>query len=309
MNKEVKTKEKLSVVFDKSNTLIENLLSTKYDLSILNFDSLQKYPDLVIFTGGADVNPDLYNENLGKYTRIDADLDAKCKKLYNNLRGRTKFLGICRGSQFLTVMSGGSLIQHVNGHTKEHDMTIGEDNKIIQVTSTHHQMLYPYTLDDDQFNLLGWSTYFNSDTYLNGKNEEYNLTKKFLEPEIVYYKNTNSLAIQGHPEFESASKDFKKYTLYLISRLLNNKLSKMEYTNPYNHIDYNERNIRLEPVPVNLEMDVPDRIVALERENEIIQGMIDRPSLANPPIRTLRTMMLNNNDRINELRNQIEEMI
>ena len=242
-------KPKLKVVFDKKDDAIYHFLSEKYELDILDFESLTEYPDLAIFTGGSDVNPDLYSEVMGKYTQVDKKRDIKAQEIYRTLESRTKFLGICRGSQFLTVMSGGSLIQHVEGHTKSHNIVLGETEQIIEVTSTHHQMLYPYILDDKQFNLLGWSEKFQSTTYLNGKNQEWNLTKKFLEPEIVFYKNTNSLAIQGHPEFKGAKQEFKDVTLDLIERLINDNLSEMEYTNPYNHIGGSEEKLIIESVP------------------------------------------------------------
>jgi hypothetical protein len=60
--------------------------------------------------------------------------------------------------------------------------------------------MYPYNLPKKHYEIIAHSTYFRSNTYLDGDNKEIDIPKDFLECEIVYYPNTNSLAIQGHPE-------------------------------------------------------------------------------------------------------------
>ncbi len=176
---------------------------------------------LVVFTGGADVNPDYYSQSMGKHTNINKLRDDFEVSLWERIPKSIPKIGICRGSQFLTVMSGGSLIQHVEGHCGDHSITVKEDFNLM-MTSTHHQMLYPFDLNKDKYDLIAWSTHFKSDTYLNGRNEEMEIANDFLEPEIVYYKNTNSLAIQGHPEFSSCDEDASDYCLNLVKNLLNN---------------------------------------------------------------------------------------
>lgn len=163
--------------------------------------------DLTLFTGGEDVNPSMYNENVGMHTNINTNRDIKSRSVYNSLSYLVPKLGICRGAQFLTVMNGGKLIQHVNGHTSSHQCDGKLYGEIIQfnISSTHHQMMYPFNLDNSKYDILAWSKKYMSDTYLNGDNLEIKLDPKFLEPEIVYYKSTNSLAIQGHPEFENVN--------------------------------------------------------------------------------------------------------
>lgn len=183
-----------------------------------------EYPDLLVFTGGSDVNPDYYSEKLGKYTHIDKERDSFEYAVYDKLNNRNvKKLGICRGSQFLTVLSGGKLIQHVNGHMGEHTIETQGSSRF-KMTSDHHQMLYPFELNKEQFKLIAWSEYFKSSTYLNGNNEEIDLNKDFLEPEIVYYNNTNSLTIQGHPEYSHCNKETSNYCKRLVIKLLESKL-------------------------------------------------------------------------------------
>jgi GMP synthase-like glutamine amidotransferase len=177
--------------------------------------------DLVVFTGGADVSPRYYGDEQGKFTTVNEKRDAIEENYYAYFRGIPK-LGICRGSQFLTVMNGGKLIQHVTGHTQSHTIHLKvnewEDPNDHIITSTHHQMLYPF--DCRRYELLAWSKEFRSNTYLNGQNKEFKLPSQFLEPEIVYYPDSNSLAIQGHPEFDRCPKTTSEMCLTLIKKFL-----------------------------------------------------------------------------------------
>lgn len=203
------------------------------DVKIINIDDiinnkLFKSLDMFLFTGGADVNPAYYNEQVGKYTSINNKRDEE--EFYINQRlSRNCFkLGICRGSQLLTVLSGGSLIQHVEGHGRDHNITFNNpDSKLIGkskiklfATSTHHQMMYPYNLPKSKYEILAWATRFMSNVYLNGNNEQKELPNNFLEPEIVYYKDYHSLAIQYHPEYDHCDKETINFTVELIKNKL-----------------------------------------------------------------------------------------
>lgn len=222
-------KKKLYLVIGKymsasyTDFIIESLPS--YSVIIVKFEDLlngatfveRDVKTIVLYSGGADVNPDLYSEQLGKHTHIDKVRDKYEQNMFSTLKYYDVLnVGICRGAQFLTVMSGGSLIQHVEGHTKSHEIVIPTIGKSVIATSTHHQMMYPYELPSEKFTLLAWSKFFQSDTYLNGRNEEISIDAEFLEPEIVFYSNTKSLAIQGHPEMGGAEPEFKKACAALI---------------------------------------------------------------------------------------------
>lgn len=158
--------------------------------------------DLVMFTGGADVNPELYGEKTGKHTGVNAERDVEEEAIFKKaLELGKKMIGICRGSQFLCVMAGGKLVQHCEGHAigDTHELNwIKGDNSFI--TSTHHQMQYPFNMDKKEYIICAYSTKKESSTYLNGDNEEIKIPKDFVEPEVVVYKNIDALAIQGHPE-------------------------------------------------------------------------------------------------------------
>lgn len=159
--------------------------------------------DLVMFTGGADVDPVYYGENIGMYTSINPDRDKIEVELYKKaISLNKKIIGICRGSQLTCVMAGGKLIQHCTGHgisgTHEIKWQSGDDSSI---TSTHHQMQYPFNLPEEDYILGAYSLSKKSDIYLNGDNEPIKVPKNFVEPEVVVYLKIDAIAIQGHPEF------------------------------------------------------------------------------------------------------------
>jgi hypothetical protein len=133
-------------------------------------------------------------------------------------------------------MSGGKLIQHVNGHSGNHTIHFKDsikeyyqlNNRLYEyeITSTHHQMMFPYNIRNKKdYEILAWSSKFRSKTYLNGKNEEISLPENFVEPEIIYYPETYSLCIQGHPEMKTCPQDTVIKLLNLIdSKLINNNI-------------------------------------------------------------------------------------
>lgn len=164
-------------------------------------DSLEE-ADLVLFRGGADVLPTLYDDVQHPKTAYDGGRDAKEIGVFARaLALNKKMLGICRGSQFLTVMNGGRLIQDVTHHAiaSQHQIEapgIGEG----MITSTHHQMMYPYNLPDTNYQVIAHPPEPRSKHYQVGNQTEIDLPENFVEPEIVFYPKTNSLGIQGHPE-------------------------------------------------------------------------------------------------------------
>lgn len=224
-------KPKINVLVNEKSSYSEYItfLNHLYDVNVITFTNFLKDKfeiDLVLFTGGEDVNPDMYHEAQGKHTFCNLERDSIEEKMFF-LNMHVPKLGICRGSQFLTVMSGGKLIQHVTGHAigRTHEIILKHPfvGEIYEITSTHHQMMFPYNLDSESYTIIATSKYYMSNTYLNGKNDEIKLPKNFEECEIVFYPKTNSLAIQGHPEFAMCPKKTKDFCLNLISRKLLNK--------------------------------------------------------------------------------------
>lgn len=175
--------------------------------------------DLILFTGGSDVSPDFYNEKVGKYTHIDKNRDIQERDIYEQYYNIPK-LGICRGAQFLTVVAGGKLIQHVEGHNKEHRIRIVRDGRYLPTSSSHHQMMFPFLLNKDDYEMIAYSEYYESNTYLNGENKEIEKPLTFVEAEIINYPKHKSLCIQGHPEWMDKDAPFVRETIKLIKNLL-----------------------------------------------------------------------------------------
>lgn len=252
--KEPEVKQTLNIVIadDASSLDYVAYLKQKFDVIVHKVNDVKnpKDIDLVLFTGGEDVNPANYGENVGKHTGINQKRDQKEMDTFYKFQNHSFLLGICRGSQMLTTLSGGRLIQHVEGHGRDHSMIMKGGSKY-NITSSHHQMLYPFNLDKKDYELLAYSEYFQSKTYLNGNDEEIELSKDFLEPEIVYYKNSNSLCIQGHPEWSHCEKRTSNMCLNLIDKYLKEFIkSKETNTSPYSQtispLEYWESNQYIE---------------------------------------------------------------
>lgn len=160
--------------------------------------------DLVLFTGGADVSPQLYGEQMHHRTYYDAGRDAFEGGIYKQAQEMgIACAGICRGGQFLNVKNGGKMYQDVDNHgiAGTHPAFIVGNLIPVHVTSTHHQMMRP---GDDGIVLM---------TAGLSKRKEYKpgnviSTVHIKEPEkllddveVVYYPETNSLCFQPHPEY------------------------------------------------------------------------------------------------------------
>lgn len=163
-----------------------------------------KEAQLVVFTGGEDVDPSLYGCEKHHTTYSNLKRDMYEKDVFDKIDPKTQVcLGICRGSQFLTVMNGGLLVQNVEEHAigYTHGIVRPDGDKIYQITSTHHQMMYPFNLSNKDYKLLYISWGCGNYTYEGDKIDAEKVYEN--EPEIVYYHKEGKpkcLAVQGHPE-------------------------------------------------------------------------------------------------------------
>ena len=270
--KEPEVKQVLNIVIadDTSSLDYVSYLNEKYEVIVHKTKDVKnpKDIDLVLFTGGEDVNPQYYNEQIGKYTHINNNRDEKEIDTFHRFRNYSFLLGICRGSQLLTVLSKGKLIQHVEGHCRDHPMIL--NNKLrYNITSSHHQMLYPFNLKEKDYELVAYSEYFQSNTYLNGDNEEIELSNNFLEPEIVYYKKTNALCIQGHPEWSHCEKRTSQMCLNLIDKYL----KEFKGVREKNDLGYYQTKSIIDTVPLDYDEEENYDYVEEEvydEENELI---------------------------------------
>ena len=165
-------------------------LATDYDMK----------PVVVVFTGGTDIGPHLYGQEPGPHTGApDRDRDWREERMFKECVARgIPMLGICRGAQLLSALSGAALHQHEWGHTQSHPITTS-DGEEVMVTSTHHQIIDLSEVPEDNYKLLAYATH-----------------RETKDAEAVWWPHTKALAVQFHPEYMPI--DSEGYTYF--SRLV-----------------------------------------------------------------------------------------
>ena len=100
--------------------------------------------DCICFTGGEDINPEIYNDKCMNCTYFNPNRDELEIGLYN-LYNNKKFIGICRGAQLLAALKGMDLVQDISSaHPYQHMVNYyRDDGKIekVAVNSYHHQAI------------------------------------------------------------------------------------------------------------------------------------------------------------------------
>lgn len=181
--------------------------------------------ELVLFTGGEDVDPSMYDckKHSTTYSNIKRDLQEK--EIFEQINPNKQIcLGICRGSQFLCVMNKGLLVQNCNNHalSTTHGIKSIDNQWLYEITSTHHQMQCPYNLNKADYDILYVAEKNRSEIYCGDKIRNYTDDLiKVGEPEIVLYHKKNlpvCLAVQGHPEMIPNSP---------VSDMINNLIKKL----------------------------------------------------------------------------------
>jgi len=202
---------------------------TRYDLPVnvygkLCFDTKKflstpgRYK-LVVLTGGEDVSPALYGHITSKFTgEVNLNRDAKDLLVaYCAIRSNIPLLGICRGAQLINILAGGSMIQHCDKHTVWHNMQT-EDGRVMEVSSTHHQMMV-LPKDTSSYKLLGWASPKRS-TYYFISSRKRPSTGPELEPECVFFPKFSALALQYHPEYMNENDASFTFAHELIEKYL-----------------------------------------------------------------------------------------
>ncbi len=164
--------------------------------------------DLVVFVGGADVDPRIYQHVRHPMTKIDYKFDSDSLKTWRMAEGKPK-VGICRGAQFLNVMNGGILYQHVDGHNlglEDHRVfDEKEKGRSFDVTSDHHQMMLP--TEEGDILLTAQESKVRELEFV-GQDDPFS---DVPDIECVYYSTTNSLCFQPHPEWCEFNSDCQNW--------------------------------------------------------------------------------------------------
>lgn len=175
--------------------------------------------DIVVFIGGSDINPSLYDQKnvaSGGINTVRDDLEVS---VYKAARAAGKIcFGICRGAQFLHAMNGGKLWQDVNNHGgRDHAIIDLDEDVRVVATSLHHQMLQ----QNDRIEIIAVTeekvaTHFRDDStdVTLGKSPE----SALLEIEAGAYADTKCFFVQGHPEI--GSPEYRAWTMTKLNDLV-----------------------------------------------------------------------------------------
>ena len=167
--------------------------------------------DALILWGGSDIGTSLYNEKPQYHYGVQEEASARdvfeWELIKKAVKAKIPIIGVCRGAQILCAFAGGKLVQHTGGHLYPHSVKTYDGKVFEQVSSSHHQMMFPFHLNDDEYevlattnNLLGHFGNYNS--YQGITLDEVKTLKEEMEPEVVFYKKLNAMAIQSHPEWQ-----------------------------------------------------------------------------------------------------------
>lgn len=132
---------------------IVKLFKPKAEVKLLpnNLDEINGKIDLLIFSGGEDIYPELYGGTPTKYYPYNRERDSRELEIMTRiLEGKlkvNKVVGICRGLQMINVALGGTLVSdigthygtpHANIHKLKHVM-VSRFSGMSLVNSMHHQ--------------------------------------------------------------------------------------------------------------------------------------------------------------------------
>lgn len=185
---------------------IPNLECLKVPKNMSTTDALEliKPYDMIVFSGGEDIDPSLYGERREFADSPNSTRDAIERLLAQvSLHLDKKIFAICRGHQLMNTVEGGSLWQDITlstgapgGHPGSHPLEWVAPHPIIDaiknlkfVNSMHHQ------------GIRNW-----------GNNVKIIAKYKNLAEVTVMHQN-KILTVQWHPEFMSNTEDLFTYLL------------------------------------------------------------------------------------------------
>jgi hypothetical protein len=171
--------------------------------------------DIIVFNGGEDIGTSIYGEKpiMRGIPEKPSWRDKEEMGIFGDFQGKF-FLGICRGSQFLNVLNGGTLWQDVDNHTRVHKMLDVRTGEKIWITSTHHQQMRPNLATGRVLGVAHECSIKRADGITLRPNFGDHID---VDTEVVWYPGTRTLCIQGHPEYVPGS-PFAKYSLNLLQK-------------------------------------------------------------------------------------------
>lgn len=185
--------------------------------------------DIVLFTGGEDINPAIYGKEPhptsywpGGCSEI-MGRDLREIKAFKRVRPDALAYGTCRGMQLLAALNGAILCQDVSNHWCAGTHEIHNDNgDKYRITSLHHQMVYPFDLNPEWYDILFKTTPRSEHYYGDGIDKT--MYELHGEPEVILFHKPGlpkCLGVQGHPEMMSNNAPVVKMLNKLIDSILN----------------------------------------------------------------------------------------
>lgn len=228
--------KKAVLVVNGNNDYVRLLSFMGYNVYTNLNNNLISAMDLVMFTGGADVHPSFYNGIHKGISFTEIERDFQEREIFNEcLKYNIKMTGICRGIQFLNVMCGGQMYQHITNHGGYlHDIIFPATNKIVRVTSTHHQLVM---LPDDAVP-MAWAYPENRSTCYIGPDTT-RLQAPAHEIEAAVYPRYNAFGVQFHPEMGICDKTGVDYYCQILSDFM--KMSLGKFINIYGVYNGNKK--------------------------------------------------------------------
>lgn len=167
--------------------------------------------DLVVFTGGSDVDPALYGEEAHSTTRFNEGRDTDDINLFLMCQEHgIPMFGVCRGAQFLHVMMGGKLVQDIDEHYGDHSIYLVKEMRMLdKVSSVHHQMCIQNVAGG--MDILATSSKAKT-RWLNPKDK---ITGTNADVEAFFYRSHCIFGVQGHPEY----RDYNAFANWCITML------------------------------------------------------------------------------------------
>lgn len=177
--------------------------------------------DLIQFTGGEDVTPELYGEIVHPTTQYNPIRDKRESIIFENCKGKIPLVGICRGGQFLNVMCGGKMWQDCDNHALHgvHEVLDHFTGQVYSATSTHHQMMRP---SDDAI-IIATAQESSYVAHMDGHIQHCKNHKvgAHLDTEVCFYPEQNALCFQPHPEYLGSPEMTKKFFEYIAEYSMN----------------------------------------------------------------------------------------
>lgn len=174
----------------------------------------------LLLHGGEDIWPGYYDQKPNKYVMKQSASHRDVMEfaiLKKAIQETYPIFGICRGAQWLSILAGGALIQHLDGHGEngKHTLRIlgeatGGEDRIIWCNTAHHQQMDLRNIPKNNYTVV--ATHPNKYTKRYGEGNE--LINSFHEdPEIVMFPEINGYAVQGHPEWMQFNSNFVQFCL------------------------------------------------------------------------------------------------